>query len=129
VTAAPRNDIPTEGGEAQVPEETTSASTAIAVVKPTPLVPVEPAQVTVSSSQVEAAPPPAPEPVTNRTPESPKPDLDQVIRESGLQMVQTKPGAAIDVPDQPEFVPAKRPRRAPPPDLGQPLQIVETRKE
>jgi hypothetical protein len=44
-------------------------------------------------------------------------------------LVQTKADAKVDLPPEPEFVPAKRPRRPPPADLGQPLEIVETRKE
>ena len=56
-------------------------------------------------------------------------DLDEMLKESGLQMVQTKQDAKSEVAPEPEFVPAKRPRRPPPDDLGQPLQMVETRKE
>jgi len=56
-------------------------------------------------------------------------DLERALKESGLQLVQTKSDAKVELPPEPEFVPAKRPRRPPPADLGQPLQIVETRKE
>jgi hypothetical protein len=55
--------------------------------------------------------------------------LERALEESGLQLVQTKADAKVELPPEPEFVPAKRPRRPPPADLGQPLQIVETRKE
>jgi hypothetical protein len=89
----------------------------------------EPAPVPTPPPPVEAAPAPRQEPATTHAPQASPADLEQVLKESGLQLVQTKPGAAIDVPAEPEFVPAKRPRRPPPPDLGQPLQIVETRKE
>jgi len=73
----------------------------------------------------EYRPAAAPAPVPHAFPE----DLERALRESGLQLVQTKGGAKIELPPEPEFVPAKRPRRPPPADLGQPLQIVETRKE
>jgi len=102
---------------------------------------VEPAPSTAHHAPVEAAPAPvqhaaveappeyrpaaAPAPVPHAFPE----DLERALRESGLQLVQTKGGAKIELPPEPEFVPAKRPRRPPPADLGQPLQIVETRKE
>jgi len=102
---------------------------------------VEPAPSTAHHAPVEAAPAPvqhaaveappeyrpaaAPAPVPHAFPE----DLERALRESGLQLVQTKGDTKIELPPEPEFVPAKRPRRPPPADLGQPLQIVETRKE
>ncbi|OGA18125.1 MAG: ribonuclease E [Betaproteobacteria bacterium RIFCSPLOWO2_02_FULL_63_19] len=129
VPAALRPESPLESASDRAPESlpTESASTAVAVVEPAPLVSIEPAPA--ATAPVEAPVASAAEPVTKPAPPAPPVDLDQVLKESGLQLVQTKPGAAIDVPDEPEFVPAKRPRRTPPPDLGQPLQIVETRKE
>jgi hypothetical protein len=55
--------------------------------------------------------------------------LERALKDSGLQLVQTRADAKVEMPPEPEFVPGKRPRRPPPADLGQPLQIVETRKE
>jgi len=51
-----------------------------------------------------------------------------VLKESGLQLVQTKADVKVELPPEPEFVPAKRLRRPPPADLGQPLRMVETVK-
>jgi hypothetical protein len=86
-----------------------------------------PAPAPVSHAPVEATPVhrPAPTPVPAASPA----DLERALKESGLQLVQTKPDAKVELPPEPEFVPAKRARRPPPADLGQPLQIVETRKE
>jgi len=72
---------------------------------------------------IESAPRPSPAPQASLE------DLERSLRESGLQLVQTKPDIKVDLPPEPAFVPAKRTRRPPPPDLGQPLQMVETRKE
>ena len=41
----------------------------------------------------------------------------------------SKSDVPVQLPPEPEFVPAKRARRAPPADLGQPLQMVETGKK
>lgn len=58
-------------------------------------------------------------------------EIQRALRESGLELVQTRPGGTIEPPPpEPEFVPAKRERRPPPPDREQPLEQVETsRKE
>jgi hypothetical protein len=60
--------------------------------------------------------PPAPDPA----------EIDRVLRESGLEMIQTRADTQAPPPPEPEFVPAKRERRAPPPDLAEPLVQVET---
>jgi len=44
-------------------------------------------------------------------------------------MVQTRPGSQAAPSPEPAFVPAKRERRAPPPDLAEPLVQVETGRE
>jgi hypothetical protein len=57
-------------------------------------------------------------------------EIQRALQESGLELVQTRTGNAAEPPAEPEFVPAKRERRPPPPDLQQPLEQVETsRKE
>ena len=75
-------------------------------------------------------------PLETRAPQAPKPaaepvSLDHVLKESGLQLVETKAAAAVQAPPTPEpqFVPAKRERRAPPPGFDQPMQQVETQKK
>jgi ribonuclease E len=87
--------------------------------------------------------PPAPAPVTEpepmrtapeREPERPAPvqdpaELKRALEASGLQLVQTRPGAQTEAPAESEFVPARRERRPPPAELNQPLVQVETRKE
>ena len=66
-------------------------------------------------------------------PRAPDPvDIERELQESGLQMVQTRPGAVAEPEPVPEFepVPAKRDRRPPPTELNEPLIQVETgRKE
>ena len=56
-------------------------------------------------------------------------DLDRAIRESGLQLVETRGEAKVELPPEPQFVPAKRPRRPAPADMSAPLVQVETQKE
>jgi hypothetical protein len=48
------------------------------------------------------------------------------LRESGLELIQTRADTHAAPSPEPEFVPAKRERRAPPPDLAEPLVQVET---
>ena len=68
---------------------------------------------------------------TRPAPHLPDPaEIQRALQESGLELVQTRPGNTVVPPSEPEFVPAKRERRPPPPDLEQPLEQVETsRKE
>lgn len=56
-------------------------------------------------------------------------EIERALRDSGLQLVQTKPGAKVEAPAESEFVPARREGRPPPPELNQPLVQVATRKE
>ena len=72
----------------------------------------------------------APEPQQPSTP-TPQPqpvlDLERALKESGLQLVETRSGALAQLPpEEPAFVPAKRERRPPPPALNEPLVQVET---
>jgi hypothetical protein len=63
---------------------------------------------------------------------APAPDsaeLERALEASGLQLVQTRPGAKGEPAPESEFVPARRERRPPPAELNQPLVQVETRKE
>jgi ribonuclease E len=107
---------------AQFPAE--PAHTAVAVVEKSLPLAVEPAPApVVYHAPVQVAPAPV------QAPQASAADLERALEESGLQLVQTKADAKVELPPEPEFVPAKRPRRPPPADLGQPLQIVETRKE
>jgi hypothetical protein len=60
---------------------------------------------------------------------APKPlvaDVEQALKQSGLQLVETKPGVKAELPVEPAYVPVKRERRPPPTDLSQPMQQVET---
>ena len=57
-------------------------------------------------------------------------EVERVLKESGLEQVRTRSNAVTESVPEPEFVPAKRDRRPPPPDLGLPMAQVETtRKE
>jgi len=65
-------------------------------------------------------------------PREPDPaEIERALKESGLELVQTRSGATIGSTMEPEqkFVPAKRERRPPPPDLDEPLVQVETGRE
>jgi hypothetical protein len=74
---------------------------------------------------------PVPAPVMERpAPRAPDPaEIERALTQSGLEMVQTRPGAESAPPSEPEFVPAKRERRPPPADLDEPLVQVETGRE
>jgi len=74
--------------------------------------------------EVRLAPPPPPQP-----PVADPAEIDRALKESGLEMIQTRSGSPAAPPPEPEFVPAKRERRAPPPDLAEPLVQVETGRE
>jgi len=84
--------------------------------------------------QPESGPtPPAPLAATlSPAPREPDPaEIERALKESGLELVQTRSGATAGsaVEPEPKFVPAKRERRAPPPDLDEPLVQVETGRE
>jgi len=70
-----------------------------------------------------------------RAPEPPAPapdpaEIERALERSGLQLVQTKPGAQqVEAPVESEFVPARRERRPRPAELGEALVQVETRKD
>lgn len=78
--------------------------------------------------------PKRPQPAVERAEQAPRPvqdpaEIERALQESGLQLVQTKPGAKVEVATESEFVPARRERRAPPAEIDQPLVQVQTRKE
>ena len=65
-------------------------------------------------------------------PREPDPaEIERALKESGLELVQTRSGATVDsaMESEPKFVPAKRERRPPPADLDEPLVQVETGSE
>ena len=65
-------------------------------------------------------------------PREPDPaEIERALKESGLELVQTRSGATVGsvMEPEPKFVPAKRDRRPPPPDLDEPLVQVETGRE
>jgi ribonuclease E len=53
-------------------------------------------------------------------------DLERALVESGLEQVRTRSTAITESAPEPEFVPARRDRRSPPPDFAEPLVQVET---
>src|SRR6266853_1231605 len=75
--------------------------------------------------------PPAPMTTVSPAPREPDPaEIERALKESGLELVQTRSGAAVGAPMESEkFVPAKRERRPPPADLDEPLVQVETGRE
>ena len=76
--------------------------------------------------------PPAPVAAISPAPREPDPaEIERALKESGLELVQTRSGATVAPAMEPEqnFVPAKRERRPPPRDLDEPLVQVETGRE
>jgi len=71
--------------------------------------------------QAEPRPiPPAPDPN----------ELEKALTESGLEQVRTRASTVAEPVSEPEFVPAKRSRRSPPSEFGEPMvQVETTRKE
>ncbi len=86
---------------------------------------------TIEPLPVNPANPPAPARDVQPAERSADPvEVERVLRESGLEQVRTRGNAATESVPEAEFVPAKRERRPPPPDLGVPMAQVETtRKE
>ena len=88
-----------------------------------------------AAPEVRLAPPPPPPPAPEVRLAPPPPpvsdpaEIDRALRESGLEMIQTRSGSQAAPSPEPAFVPAKRERRAPPPDLAEPLVQVETGRE
>jgi len=63
-------------------------------------------------------------------PREPDPaEIERALKESGLELVQTRSGATVASEPEQKFVPAKRERRPPPADLDEPLVQVETGNE
>lgn len=63
-------------------------------------------------------------------PREPDPaEIERALRESGLELVQTRTAHPAEPTPEAEFVPAKRERRPPPPDINEPLVQVETARE
>ena len=79
----------------------------------------------VAAAPVEAAPVVAAPVAPAAKPE----DLDNALKSSGLVLVQTRSDVPAEIPPEPAFVPAKRPRRPPPADLSVPMKQVDTRKD
>lgn len=76
--------------------------------------------------------PPAPAPVRAEAPAPRQPDpaeIERALRDSGLEMVQTRSSGPIELPPDAEFVPAKRERRPPPADIDEPLVQVQTTRD
>jgi ribonuclease E len=83
---------------------------------------------------VEAKPakaPPSPSrPAEVPAPQAPDPaEIERALLDSGLEMVQTRVAAPAEPSPDVEFVPAKRERRPPPPDIDEPLVQVETTRD
>jgi ribonuclease E len=124
-SAAPRTEAPTVP---PVPEFLVSPPPAPEIREPArePVFREEP-----TTPQYQPAPKIPQVQATFLTPRTPDPaEIQRALQESGLELVQTRPGNTVEPPSEPEFVPAKRERRPPPADLAQPLEQVETgRKE
>lgn len=88
-----------------------------------------------SHAPVEAREFPAAAAPVKPAPEAPAPrepnpaEIERALLESGLEMVQTRATRPVEPAPEAEFVPAKRERRPPPPDINEPLVQVETVRE
>jgi len=100
-----------------VPAEREQVHQVVMAAEPQPeYTPASPALVAPAVSPAARAPDPA--------------EIERALRESGLELIQTRSGATdASVEQEPKFVPAKRERRPPPPDLDEPLVQVETGRE
>jgi ribonuclease E len=87
--------------------------------RPSAPAPVKAAPEATAKAPAEALPPREPDPA----------EIERALRESGLEMVQTRAARPAESSPEPEFVPAKRERRPPPPDISEPLVQVETVRE
>jgi ribonuclease E len=78
-----------------------------------------------------ASPAPMASPVSPAPREPDPAEIERALKESGLELIQTRSGAThvSAMEPEPKFVPAKRERRPPPPDLDEPLVQVETGRE
>jgi ribonuclease E len=110
----------------QAPVETHEFAAAPAAVKPAYEVPAQEAR---APRDPEFTRPVKPVP-ESPAPREPDPaEIERALRDSGLEMVQTRAAGPIELPPDAEFVPAKRERRPPPPDINEPLEQVETTRE
>ncbi|HET7765256.1 MAG TPA: Rne/Rng family ribonuclease [Burkholderiales bacterium] len=110
---------------APTPDELRSLEAATQEPVQAPVAAHEPVQVPVETHAPSAAPAPA----RREPPELREPDpaeIERALRDSGLEMVQTRTSGPIELPPDAEFVPAKRERRPPPPDINEPLVQVGT---
>jgi hypothetical protein len=88
-----------------------------------------PAEMPAVRETVRAEVPPVRETTPAPRPQPPAVDIGEALKQSGLELVETRSGAQATLPEEPEFVPVKRARRPPPASLGEPLVQVETRSE
>jgi ribonuclease E len=112
------------------PERSFESAPAAAAATPAPVSEPVPAAQAVPAPRVHSEPrSPAPAPAAQARPAAiPDPEqLERNLKASGLELVQTRSKA--EAAPEPEFVPAKRERRPPPPDLSQPLVQVETEQK
>jgi ribonuclease E len=109
------------------PVEAREFAAAPVPVKPVYEVPASEAR---APREPEFTPPPVKPAPEAPAPREPDPaEIERALRDSGLEMVQTRAAGPIELPPDAEFVPAKRERRPPPPDINEPLVQVETSRE
>ncbi len=92
----------------------------------------QPSHAPVEAREVPAAAPAPVRPAPEAPPPQREPDpaeIERALRDSGLEMVQTRAAGSAQPSPEVEFVPAKRERRPPPPDINEPLVQVETARE
>jgi len=133
---APRNEEVRAAPASPAAEKPVSAPAAQDFIAQPAPVPAERVQaneaVMAADLQPESRPiPPAPAAVSPAPREPDPAEIERALKESGLELVQTRSGATVAPAMEPEqkFVPAKRERRPPPPDLDEPLVQVETGRE
>ncbi|TMG77491.1 MAG: Rne/Rng family ribonuclease [Betaproteobacteria bacterium] len=123
--AQPVSDAP---AAADIPAERSSFPSPALPESEQPSVPLREAE-TPAQSQYQPAPTQVAQPAPPASHAPDPAEIERALKESGLEMVQTRAGVQAEPPPEPEFTPAKRERRPPPPDLDEPLVQVETGRE
>ena len=113
---------------ADIPAERSSFPSPALPESEQPSVPLREAE-TPAQSQYQPAPTQVAQPAPPASHAPDPAEIERALKESGLEMVQTRAGVQAEPPPEPEFTPAKRERRPPPPDLDEPLVQVETGRE
>lgn len=108
--------------EARQPEPDNYVAPRLAAIVEPPLPPV----ITEHQQTITRSEPPA-QVLSVNAPQSAPININVALKESGLEMVETRHAAPGELQAEPQFTPVKRQRRAPREEINQPLMQVETK--